>query len=147
MLRAVSILLLATSVLLSGCLGDPIDPDEMLPPEHDEHHDGAATPPDALGAATVVLEAHAGLPDDELALHPSPLRVALGSVVEIRVQNQGRAPHTFTIHTFDVGTGVLGPGEAKTIEFRADEAGRFEISCDVPGHYQNGMKGTIEVVA
>jgi plastocyanin len=148
MRRAILVLtlLFAAGTALSGCLGDPIDPNEGLSEGHNEHHD-ETSPLEELGAPDVVLEAHAGLAEEELTLHPSPLKVPLGSVVEIRVENQGSAPHTFTIHQFDADTGVLNPGESKAIKFRADEAGTFEIMCDVPGHYQSGMKATLEVAA
>lgn len=140
-------MLLAAGGALAGCLGDPIDPDGALPPGHDEHHDDAPPTGEGLGAPDIVLEAHAGMADAELALHPSPLQVALGSIVEIRVENQGRAQHTFTIHQFGADTGVLNPGDSRSVKFRADEAGLFEVMCDVPGHYQSGMKATLEVAA
>lgn len=141
--------LVLSGIALSGCLGERIDPsatnDTALPPGHDEHHDETTT--SELGNPDIVLEAHAGMPDRDLQLHPTPLQVPLGSVVEIRVENQGQTPHTFTIHEFDADTGTMDPGEERTIKFRADKVGSFEIMCDVAGHYQAGMKATIEVAA
>lgn len=147
MKTAAGVLLIA-AVAASGCLGEPLEPvdaNASLPEGHNEHHDAPATPGETLGAPDVILAAHAGLAEQEFVLHPSPLRVPLGSVVEIRVENQGQIPHTFTIHRFEADTGVLEPGESKNVKFRANEAGGFEIMCDVPGHYQSGMKATLEV--
>jgi uncharacterized cupredoxin-like copper-binding protein len=138
-------------VALSGCLGGPIDatagPDVGLPPGHDEHHGDPSAATEELGPADVVLEAHAGFEDKDLRFHPGPFKVSLGNVVEIRVENLGQTPHTFTIHEFGADTGMMGPGEERTIKFRADRAGDFEIMCDAPGHYQAGMKDTLEVAA
>lgn len=141
------VLVVAAGVALSGCLGGPVDTQDALPPGHDEHHPDAALPAPDLGAPDVTLEAHAGMPDDELVFHPTTLEVPLGAVVELRVANAGRAPHTFTIHDLEADTGVLAPGERGTLAFRATEAGSFEIMCDVPGHAASGMVGVLEVVA
>lgn len=137
-------------VALSGCLGARIDSESTntsaSPPGHDQHHDEPATTED-LGPPDVTLEAHAGTPEKDLQLHPTALRVPLGSVVELRVTNGGDTPHSFTIHEFDADTGMMDPGETRVIKFRADNAGTFETMCDAPGHYEAGMKGTIEVAA
>lgn len=142
-------LVVAGGLALSGCLGAPIEPagSAPLPAGHDEHHETDASPAEPLGTPDVILEAHAGMPEDDLEIHPGTLRVPLGSVVEVRVENLGRSAHTFTLHAFDADTGTLAPGEEGTVAFRADKAGRFEIMCDVPGHYQAGMKSIIEVAA
>lgn len=135
-----------TGATFSGCLGEPIGPESSMPAGHSEHPE--TTPPASEpGAPDVVLEAHAGMPEKDLELHPSPLEVPLGSLVEIRVANAGQTQHTFTIHEFDADTGLMAPGEEKTLKFRAGKAGSFEIMCDAPGHYEAGMKATLEVAA
>lgn len=146
---SVPIVVALVGIALSGCLGEPIDPgstSDALPPGHDQHHD-EATAPTGLGAPDVIIEAHAGMREDDLRLHPDTIEIPLGSVVEMRIANDGRTPHTFTIHEFDADTGVLQPGEERVVTFRADKAGTFETMCDSPGHYQAGMRGTIEVAA
>lgn len=138
---------LAAGVALSGCLGAPMDPGTQLPPGHDEHHAATTPPTEEFGPADVTLEAHAGMPEDELEFHPNALQVQVGSVVEVRVKNEGRLPHTFTVHPFDADTGTIVPGEERVLTFLASEVGTFEIMCDVPGHYQSGMKASLEVIA
>lgn len=138
-------------VASSGCLGERIDPatdpGAAYPPGHDEHH-ATPTPPAAdLGPPDVVLEAHAGTPGSDLRFHPATLEAPLGSVVELRVENQGASPHTLTIHALGADTGPLAPGESRTLTFRADRAGSFEVMCDTPGHYEAGMLATLEVAA
>ncbi len=146
---AALVALVVAGSTLGGCLGERIgeapDASAPLPADHDAHHAGGAAAPADPGPADVVLDAHAGMPDAEFALHPDPLNVPLGSIVEIRVENQGKAPHTFTIHRFDADTGQLNPGERRAVKFRADEPGNFEIMCDVPSHYEAGMKATLGV--
>jgi len=39
----------------------------------------------------------------------------------------------------------LGPGAAKTVEYRFEEKGNFELACHVPGHYEGGMRQDITV--
>lgn len=151
-MRALVILAIAglVGVPLSGCLGERIDPvstNDTLPVGHDEHHDETTAATPEIGAPDLVIEAHAGMPQNDLQLHPGDLSVPLGSVVELRVANAGRTPHTFTIHEFDADTGMMQPGEERVLKFRADKAGTFETMCDSPGHYQAGMKGAIEVAA
>ncbi len=40
----------------------------------------------------------------------------------------------------------VGPNGRAITTFTFDEPGIFEFACHLPGHYQYGMKGTIEVV-
>lgn len=137
------------AIFLSGCLGERIETapgaNATYPPGHGEHHDGSAPTAPSLGPPDLVLEAHAGMPEKDFQLHPDPVRVPVGSVVELRIGNAGSSAHTFTIHEYDVDTGMMSPGEERTLAFRADKAGSFEIMCDVSGHYQAGMKATLEV--
>ena len=40
----------------------------------------------------------------------------------------------------------VDPNGRAITTFTFDEAGSFEFACHLPGHYEYGMKGTIEVV-
>ncbi len=40
----------------------------------------------------------------------------------------------------------VGPNGRAITTFTFDEPGIFEFACHLPGHYEYGMKGTIEVV-
>lgn len=131
MMRAA--LMVAAALLLAGCLGEPIPDAAALPEDHDEH--------------PIVLEAFAGMADAELAFGPDPLTIPIGKVVELRVVNEGSAPHTWTVHALDLDTGRLRGGESTTLVFRVDEPGAYEIMCDEPGHYRAGMKATLEATA
>ena len=40
----------------------------------------------------------------------------------------------------------VGPNDRAITTFTFEEPGSYEFACHLPGHYQYGMKGTIEVV-
>ena len=40
---------------------------------------------------------------------------------------------------------TVDPGETGELETAFDEAGTYEIGCHEPGHYDAGMKLTVEV--
>ncbi|HKX74509.1 MAG TPA: cupredoxin domain-containing protein [Acidimicrobiia bacterium] len=44
------------------------------------------------------------------------------------------------------GEVTVGPNEMAITTFTFDEAGTFEFACHLPGHYEYGMRGEIEVV-
>lgn len=141
-LLAVGVIL---SVSVSGCLGEKLE----TPPSADhapEHHPEAEQSSDqTLGEPTIRIEVRAGSSEQELRFSPEAVYVRQGDIVEVTIRNAGRAPHTWTIHDLALDTGVLDPGEWTTIKFRADREGVFESMCDVAGHYDAGMKGTLEI--
>jgi uncharacterized cupredoxin-like copper-binding protein len=40
----------------------------------------------------------------------------------------------------------VSPNDRAVTTFRFDEPGTVEFACHLPGHYEYGMHGTIEVV-
>lgn len=142
--------LVLAAAALSGCLGEPVHAEEGLPHGesaggHGHDNDGEADGTGAhLGAPDLTIEVHAGMPEKDLTFHPGPLRVPVGAIVELHVENLGTTPHTLTSHDLDADTGPMNPGEERIIKFRADKAGTYEIMCDTPGHYDAGMKSTVE---
>jgi uncharacterized cupredoxin-like copper-binding protein len=40
---------------------------------------------------------------------------------------------------------MVKPGRTRELVWRFTRAGAFEYGCNVPGHYESGMKGTIAV--
>lgn len=50
-----------------------------------------------------------------------------------------------TIHASAGNTVTLDAGETKEIVWTFTKAGAFEFSCNIPGHSEAGMKGTIAV--
>lgn len=77
---------------------------------------------------------------------PEVITVNKGDVVQLRITGHD-VVHGFAIGGLGIDVGPIIPGEAATVEFVADKAGRFTYYCNVwcsPYHYR--MRGTLEVV-
>ena len=57
--------------------------------------------------------------------------------------NEGAAPHNFAIDALKISVD-LAPGETKEVVVNAP-AGTYEFYCNVPGHKEAGMVGTLTV--
>ena len=88
---------------------------------------------------------------------PAPvIAVDQGDTLRVTLRNDGQAFHSLDFHaglgpSEAVGSGTLGPGESKTWDIKADEAGVFLYHCGADGlngvweHIANGMYGGIVV--
>lgn len=70
---------------------------------------------------------------------PGPtLRVTQGDIVRFTVENTGSVPHGLSIHAASTQTskhvGQIGPGETKSVTFRANMPGVFMWHCAPGGH-------------
>lgn len=82
---------------------------------------------------------------DEYSFSPATVTVEQGASVKLTFKNTGNVSHTWTIDSLDLDTGSVAPGRSKTIEFDAVEVGSYKIYCDVSGHEDLGMVGTLNV--
>lgn len=94
--------------------------------------------------------------------------VKAGETVKFVVVNEGAADHEFTLGDaaeqaahrremlemagmdmsqshHDANALYLKSGETKALVWKFGKAGQIEFGCNVPGHYEAGMKGTIAV--
>ena len=94
---------------------------------------------------------------------PSSLRVVVGTEVRFVVSNHDPISHEFIVGSPDVharhrngteprhdprpGEISLAPDEQAVTSYLFDEPGTVEMACHLPGHYNYGMRGEIEVVA
>lgn len=120
---------------------------------------GRTAEPPALGPGqvTVVVDL------EHSRLHPSHLRVQAGTTVRFVVDNRDPINHELIVgppHVHDRhrdGTesahGAV-PGEVSvplldtaTTTYAFDTVGTIEMACHLPGHYDAGMRGVVEVVA
>ena len=93
---------------------------------------------DAPSAVTVVGT-------DTLAFEPAELTAAAGTVT-VELTSETAVDHTFVIEELgDVEVVAAGPGETATGEVEL-EPGSYTFYCDVPGHREAGMEGTLLVV-
>lgn len=88
----------------------------------------------------------------EWKLTPSNLTVAAGENVTIVYENVGDAAHNWALDLDGDGepeqkTDTVQPGETTRISFTVDEAGEYAYFCDVSGHRDAGMEGTLTVSA
>lgn len=93
---------------------------------------------------------------------PEHLRVAEGTRVRFVVVNGDPIDHELIVGPPDVhdrhargteaehpsipGEVSVGANGTAVTTFTFDTAGTFEFACHLPGHYEHGMHGTVEVV-
>jgi uncharacterized cupredoxin-like copper-binding protein len=92
---------------------------------------------------------------------PGPaLEVHVGDVVHITVANVGKLAHSWAIvsdkanvnsvvfnSAVKSGSNPIQPDQSASTTFTADKEGSYYYVCQVPGHVDLGMYGTIKVVA
>ena len=75
---------------------------------------------------------------------PNKINVNKGDKVIVYMTNAGGF-HDFVIDELGVKTPVIKTGEVATATFIASKSGSFVYYCDVKGHRQKGMWGTLTV--
>ena len=102
--------------------------------------------------------------DDRMRFTPDRLVVRLGETLRLRVQNQGKLMHELVIGTPDELTkhaalmekfpnmehdephmAHVEPGATGSLVWHFNRAGSYQFACLLPGHFQAGMIGSIEV--
>lgn len=109
----------------------------------------------------------------DMAYSPSSISVGKGETVTFRFRNNGSAVHEAVIGTAEyqmdhgasmtgstttagghgmghAGTGAdnmvtVDPGKTGEMTYRFDDSGTMLIGCHQPGHYEAGMKATVDV--
>lgn len=78
---------------------------------------------------------------------PATLSVTQGDKVRLRVRSADQT-HGFAIKAFRVKAPISKSGETVTVEFVADKAGTFDITCsEYCGSGHSAMKGRLVVLA
>ena len=72
---------------------------------------------------------------------PTEIEIPSDTEVTILLPNLGAAPHNFSIDELDISVDIA-PGETKEVKITAPE-GEYEYYCNVPGHKEAGMVGTL----
>jgi uncharacterized cupredoxin-like copper-binding protein len=113
----------------------------------------------ALGPGNVTVELHI----DHSLFDTTEIRVVEGTRVRFVVDNRDPINHEFIVggpevharhangkearHPSIPGEVSVGANELGVTTFRFDDPGSFEFACHLPGHYQYGMHGVVEVIA
>lgn len=95
--------------------------------------------PSSASEATIVM----GQPA-ELSFDPSELTIAANTDVSINLPNEGNQAHDFHIRELNVHSSDIESGDSTTVTINA-EPGEYEFYCDVLGHRESGMVGTLIV--
>jgi plastocyanin len=90
----------------------------------------------AAGATSIELDAV------DIAFNPTTLQIPANTDVTITFKNTGVLPHSFVSEELGIDTGQLPGGQETTVTVNAP-AGSYQYICDVPGHADAGMVGTI----
>lgn len=118
-----------------------------------------AAPASATPARLVVVEM-----DDTMRFTPSSWQAQAGEEVRIVVINKGKVKHELVLgqakelaahaaemkraksdhHHHDNAVSVL-PGQTAELLWTFSKAGEYGMACFEPGHYEAGMKGTVQV--
>lgn len=102
---------------------------------------------------------------DNMQFTPNKLQVRLGETIRFRVANQGKVMHEMVIGTAkelaahaemmkkfpnmehdEPYMAHVSPGKREEIIWTFNRAGRFEFACLVAGHFEAGMRGTLDVM-
>jgi manganese oxidase len=79
----------------------------------------------------------------DIFIKPTTLKATAGSM-EFHVKNTGQVEHNFDLGTLGK-TPMIPPGGETTLDVASVSAGSYPFQCDVPGHADAGMKGTLTV--
>jgi uncharacterized cupredoxin-like copper-binding protein/mono/diheme cytochrome c family protein len=101
-----------------------------------------ATPQGAGGeAGNVATSDQFTVESHDIFFTPTEIEVPSDTEVTILLPNLGASPHNFSIDALDISVDIA-PGETKEVKITAPE-GEYEYYCDVPGHKEAGMVGTL----
>ncbi len=84
----------------------------------------------------------------EFQFAPNKFDATVGQKTTFNVTNKGTVEHTFIVMSPD-GSQELAkittqPGETKPLEFTPSSAGTYPVVCNIAGHKEAGMTGSIE---
>lgn len=134
---------------------------------HDDHKLQDATESGLL--AMTVDRTIAIRMDDKMRFYPDRFDVKAGETVKLLVSNEGSLPHELVLgsdkaitehatemkkhrghhhhHAHDSKTVAISlePGKESMLIVRFEKAGKLQMACLVPGHYEAGMRGLVTV--
>ncbi len=99
---------------------------------------GGASVPAGEVAQEVTIAMH------DIFFDPKEITIPANTNVKFILPNEGAAAHNFSIPDQDISVDVA-PGETKDVVVNLP-AGEYAFDCNVPGHKEAGMIGTLKVV-
>ena len=80
----------------------------------------------------------------DIAYDTSNISAKVSQNVSISFVNDGALEHNFIIDEFGIDN-LLKSGETVAISFTPENPGTYDFYCNVAGHLEAGMKGTLTV--
>lgn len=148
----------ATTLLVASCSSSQTASDQQRPLTE---ADGFGQPADALVASRMIeIDAN-----DDFSFGPDAVDVKLGETVTFSVTNTGKVAHEFTLGPTDVqlehkmemtemgdmemtdepNAISVAAGETAKLTWEFTNADPLLFGCHIPGHYDAGMVGDINV--
>ena len=104
--------------------------------------DASAATAEAAGEAPAAASA-VTVTSFDIYYEPKEITIPANTDVTITLPNDGVSSHDFSIDALNVAV-ALPPGETQTVVINA-APGSYEYYCNVPGHKEAGMVGTLIV--
>ena len=134
---------------------------------HDGHHGAHPAGDSAIGQPGVAARASRSVRidmNDRMRFSPERLAVRQGETVRLVVRNTGQVPHELSLGTLqdllahreqmarqpgmthaEPNQITLAPGQQGEIVWHFSRAGTVHFACLIPGHYEAGMRGEIQI--
>jgi uncharacterized cupredoxin-like copper-binding protein len=131
---------------------------------HHAAHGNQETPYGKPGQASQVSRTIAVTMDDTMRFTPASIQVQQGETVRLTVTNQGKLKHELSLGTEqelldhleemkqfpdmehdEPNKITLAPGKSGDIVWQFTQSGTVHFACLIPGHFEAGMKGTVDV--
>jgi uncharacterized cupredoxin-like copper-binding protein len=124
---------------------------EVAPGPGEEQEDAgaaAATPEPAASPSGGMVEPNASaevvtIEGVDIDWNPNEVTIPANTDVTFSIPNNGVTFHTFVIPEYDIKLN-MEPGSVQEVTVNLPP-GRYDFICDVPGHAEAGMVGTIIV--
>jgi len=136
---------------------------------HDDHHTETnemkiGMPGDPAKVSRTIEVTMRENDNGDMLFEPTKFDITKGETIRFSVVNKGEIEHEFVIDTIegnsehkalmakidmehdDPNSIRLDPGQTGEIIWNFANQGTFELACLIPGHYESGMHGPIEVV-
>ena len=82
---------------------------------------------------------------DTFQFSPEALTTTVGQPTNVTLVNTGALEHSFVLDEVSVKIGPLPGGESDSASFTPNAAGTYTFYCDIAGHREAGMEGTLTV--
>jgi uncharacterized cupredoxin-like copper-binding protein len=136
-------------------LGQPRQGEVEVDEEGEPIADGAATPESEAEAVATPAATEAESPSDaasaedvvvgmyDMYFEPDRITIPANTDVRFIFENRGQAPHNFAVNKQPISVDVEPGATAETVVNLPQ--GTYKFICNVPGHKQVGMNGTLVV--